>query len=87
MKNKNDILAAELREFIRESKKQTSTRDLKIDNADCESLSKRIAQNLLSDLVANGFLSHISNNPAFKPKIESRNPAWKCYASLSNDHM
>ena len=75
MENKNDILAAELREFMRESKEQTSTRGLRMDDADCESLSKRIAQNLLSGLVANGFLSHISSSPALKPRIEGRNPA------------
>ena len=74
MENKNDILAAELREFIRESKEQSSPGVLKMNDVDCESLSKRIAQNLLSGLVANGFLSHISSSPALKPRFGGRNP-------------
>lgn len=69
MENKNDILAAELRDFMRECKEQTSRGTLRIDDADRESLSKSIGQYVL-----NGFLSHISSNPALKPNIGGRVP-------------
>ena len=74
MEDKNDILAAELREYMRESREQASTRSSRMDDADCEFLSKRIAQNLLSGLVANGFLSHISSSPALNPGIGGMDP-------------
>ena len=69
MENKNDILAAELREFMRECKEQTSRGILRIDDADRGSLSKSIGQYVL-----NGFLSHISSNPALKSNIGGKIP-------------
>ncbi|KAL8791964.1 MAG: hypothetical protein Q9195_005453 [Heterodermia aff. obscurata] len=70
MEDKIDRLAADLREFKRESKEQGSTRTSKSEDADRESLSKSIAKNLLllSGFVANGLLSHLSSSPALKPR-------------------
>ena len=70
MEDNFNILTAEVRQFMRESEERKSTGVQKMDDADCESLLKRIAQSLLS-----GFLSHISSNPALKPGIEGRSPA------------
>ena len=86
MENKNDILAAEIREFMRESKEEKSAR-VRMDDADCEVLSKRIAQNILNHFVTNSFFSHISSSPALKPRIGGRSPACRCYASFSTDRM